>query len=174
MSEQAQNPIDPTTDEVPIDSALFRTVLGHFPTGVTVVTAGGTDRPIGVAIGSFASISLDPPLVGFFLGTGSVSGELIEETGHFCVNVLCHDQQELCGVMASRSDTKFEGVDWEPAPHTGAPILPDVHAVIDCTLEKVVEAGDHNLIIGRVRHLEVLRDAPPMVFYKGSYGSFGG
>jgi flavin reductase (DIM6/NTAB) family NADH-FMN oxidoreductase RutF len=175
MSEEAQSPSEPTTlDEIPIDSALFRTVLGHFPTGVTVVTAAGADRPIGVAIGSFASISLDPPLVGFFLGTGSGSWRPMEETGHFCVNVLCQDQQELCGIMASKSDTKFDGIDWHPAPHTGAPILPDVHAVIDCTLEQVVEVGDHNLIIGRVRHLEARRDVPPMVFYKGSYGSFAG
>ena len=175
MPEEAQNPIDPAAlEEVPIDSALFRSVLGHFPTGVTVVTSAGSERPVGVAIGSFASISLDPPLVGFFLGTGSGSWQPMEESGHFCVNVLAHDQTDLCGVMASKSDTKFEGVEWVPAPHTGAPMLPGVHAVIDCTLEKVIEIGDHNLIVGRVRHLEVRRDASPMVFYKGSYGSFGG
>jgi flavin reductase (DIM6/NTAB) family NADH-FMN oxidoreductase RutF len=173
--EDAPKQMDPTDlEEVPIDSALFRTVLGHFPTGVTVVTAAGAGRPVGVAIGSFVSISLDPPLVGFFLGTGSGSWQPMEESGHFCVNVLSQDQQELCGIMASGSEAKFEGLEWVPAPHTGAPILPDVHAVIDCTLEKVVEIGDHNLIVGRVRHLEVRRDAAPMVFYKGSYGSFDG
>ncbi len=160
-------------DHPTIDPADFRTVLGHFPTGVTVVTAAGADRPVGVAIGSFASISLDPPLVGFFLGTGSGSWTPMEEAGHFCVNVLCHDQQELCGVMASRSDDKFDGVDWEPAG-TGAPILPDVHAIIDCAIDQVVELGDHYLVVGRVQSLETRRDAPPMVFYKGQYGSFGG
>jgi hypothetical protein len=73
-------------DENPqIDSGLFRNVLGHFPTGVTVVTATGADRPIGVAIGSFVSISLEPPLVGFFLGTQSGSWPPMEEAGHFCV-----------------------------------------------------------------------------------------
>lgn len=160
-------------DHPTIDPALFRTVLGHFPTGVTVVTAAGKDRPVGVAIGSFASISLDPPLVGFFVGTNSGSWKAMEEVGHFCVNVLSHDQLELCGVMASRSDDKFDGVEWV-ASVTGAPILPEVHAVIDCKLEKVVELGDHYLVVGRVQHLEVHRDAPPMVFYKGQYGSFGG
>ena len=137
------------------------------------MTAAGEDRPVGVAIGSFASISLDPPLVGFFLGTGSGSWAPMQEAGHFCVNVLCADQQELCGVMASRSDDKFDGVDWEPAG-TGAPILPDVHAIIDCTIDQVIELGDHNLVVGRVQSLEPRRDAPPMVFYKGQYGSFGG
>jgi len=155
-----------------IDSGDFRNVLGHFPTGVTVVTAAGADRPIGVAIGSFASISLDPPLVGFFLGTSSGSWAPMEAAGHFCVNVLCHDQMELCGTMASKADDKFEGVDWRAAG-TGAPILPDVHAIIDCTIDQVIELGDHNLVVGRVQHLETLRDAPPMVFYKGQYGSFG-
>ncbi|MEM8924528.1 MAG: flavin reductase family protein [Actinomycetota bacterium] len=161
---------DPT-----IDPGDFRNVLGAFPTGVTVVTANGAERPIGVAIGSFASISLDPPLVGFFLGTGSGSWPPMEAAGHFCVNVLRADQQELCGVMASRSDDKFDGVDVRPAPWSGAPVLPGVNAMIDCRLEQVVPAGDHNLIMGRVMHLEAPDEgeAGPMVFYRGGYGTFG-
>ena len=164
-------PLDP-----PIDPGDFRTVLGHFPTGVTVVTSAGqpgANRPVGIAIGSFASISLDPPLVGFFLGNQSGSWPAMEASGHFCVNVLGSDQQELCGLMASRSETKFDGFDYETAG-SGAPILPDVHAVIDCSIQQVVEAGDHNLIVGRVQHLAVYRDTDPMVFYKGQYGSFSG
>ncbi len=160
------------SEDPPIDAGDFRTVLGHFPTGVTVVTSAGTDRPIGVAIGSFASISLDPPLVGFFLGTRSGSWPPMEASGYFCVNVLCQDQLELCGLMASKADDKFDGVETEAAPGSGAPILPDVHAVIDCRIHQVVPAGDHNLIIGRVLSLESRRDAPPMVFYKGQYGTF--
>lgn len=161
---------DPT-----IDSGDFRNVLGHFPTGVTVVTANGAERPVGVAIGSFVSISLDPPLVGFFLGTESGSWPPIEESGYFCVNVLTSDQQELCGVMASRSDTKFDGVDTTAAPHSGAPILPDVHAALDCRIEQVVQTGDHNLIIGRVLSLATHNtETGPMVFYKGQYGSYSG
>ncbi|MDH3293457.1 MAG: flavin reductase family protein [Acidimicrobiia bacterium] len=159
-----------------IDSGDFRHVLGHFPTGVTVVTSAGepgSGCPAGVAIGSFASISLDPPLVGFFLGTSSGSWPAIEASGHFCVNVLCDDQQELCGLMASRSEDKFEGLDYETSG-TGAPILPGVHAVIDCLIDGVVPAGDHNLIVGRVQSLSTRRDHPPMVFYKGQYGSFAG
>lgn len=161
------------TDPV-IDSGDFRQVLGNFPTGVTVVTANGADRPVGVAIGSFASISLEPPLVGFFLGTQSGSWGPMEEAGHFCVNVLRADQQELCGVMASRADDKFDGVDTTPAPWSGAPVLPGVQAVIDCRLDQVVELGDHNLIVGRVMHLGLGEDgdAGPMVFFKGGYGTF--
>ena len=162
------------SNEPTIDSGDYRQVLGHFPTGVTVVTADGNDRPVGVAIGSFASISLDPPLVGFFLGTESGSWPPIEESGHFCVNVLSADQQELCGVMASKSDTKFDGVATTPAPGSGAPVLPGIQAMIDCRIHEVIKTGDHNLIIGRVLSLGVVDgDAGPMVFYKGQYGSFG-
>lgn len=167
--------VDSSNDPV-IDSGDFRQVLGHFPTGVTVVTANGAERPIGVAIGSFASISLDPPLVGFFLGTESGSWPPMEAAGHFCVNILRSDQQELCGVMASKSDDKFAGVETTPAPVTGAPVLPGVLGAIDCRIDEVVRTGDHNLIIGRVLHLAVSEegDTGPMVFYKGQYGSYAG
>ncbi len=161
------------SEDPQIDPADYRNVLGQFPTGVTVVTSLDGEQPKGVAIGSFASISIDPPLVGFFLGTGSTSGPAIQEAGGFCVNVLALDQMELCGVMASRSDDKFVGVEWTPAPGTGAPILPGSNAVIDCTLDQVVELGDHILIVGRVVHLEVVGEADPMVFFKGQYGTFG-
>ena len=167
-----------SSEEHPVvDSVDFRRVLAFFPTGVTVVTSAGVpgaDRPVGVAIGSFASISLDPPLVGFFLGTSSATWAGIEASGHFCVNVLCHDQLELCGLMASKVDDKFAGMEYETTGVTGGPILPDVHAVIDCRIHNVVELGDHYLIVGRVQSLETRRDEPPMVFYKGQYGSFAG
>lgn len=162
------------SEEPVIEASEFRRVLGHFPTGVTVVTANTDDGPVGVAIGSFASISLDPPLVGFFLGTSSSSGAAIEAAGHFCVNILASDQLELCGTMASKADDKFSGIPWTPAPGTGAPVLPGIHAVIDCDLDSVVETGDHNLIVGRVLHLDTIEGAAaPMVFYKGQYGTFG-
>ena len=155
-----------------IDGAEFRRVLGHFPTGVTIVTANGDDGPLGVAIGSFCSISLDPPLVGFFIGLSSTSWGPIRETGSFCVNILCHDQLQLAGVMASKSDDKFSGLLWDPAPVSGSPVLPEVHGYIDCRLDQVVPAGDHELVIGRVLHLETRRDDPPLIFYRGQYGSF--
>lgn len=163
-----------SSDGPPIDSGDFRRVLGLFPTGVTVVTANGQDRPVGVAIGSFVSISLDPPLVGFFLGTDSGSWPAIEAAGHFCVNILRSDQQELCGVMASKADDKFVGVDTTPAPVSGAPVLPNIHGAIDCRIVDVVPTGDHNLIIGRVLHMASAEDGVtgPMVFYKGQYGSY--
>lgn len=147
--------------------------MGHFPTGVTVVTALSAGAPLGVAIGSFASISMDPPLVGFFLGTGSGSGQGISDAGSFCVNILAHDQLSLCGAMASKADDKFSGWPWTPATGTGSPTFEGVHAFIDCELHDVVGAGDHDLFIGRVLAMDTVDATPPMVFYKGQYGTFG-
>lgn len=172
MSDQQALNGDDGSEFPVIDPADFRATLGHFPTGVTVVTANGPDGPVGVAIGSFASISLDPPLVGFFLGTNSSTWPAIEASGHFCVNVLADDQQELCGLMASKAVDKFHSVEIELAQGTGAPVLPDVHAIIDCRIVRIVELGDHQLIVGRVIALEPRRDSAPMVFYKGKYGTF--
>ncbi len=160
------------SEEPAIEAADYRRVLGQFPTGVTVVTSLVGDKPRGVAIGSFASISIEPPLVGFFLGSDSSSGPAIEEAGHFCVNILALDQKDLCGVMASRAEDKFVGVDWTPAAGTGAPVLPGNNAIIDCRFDRIVELGDHNLIVGRVVHLEVVGESDPMVFFKGQYGTF--
>ena len=88
------------TDDPIIDGGDFRRVLGHFPTGVTVVTAKSSQGPVGMAIGSFASISLDPPLVGFFATTDSGSATAIKAAGHYCVSILGSSQLELCGTMA--------------------------------------------------------------------------
>ena len=163
-----------TSDGPEIDPGDFRHVLGHFPTGVTVVTTAGepgAGRPGGVTIGSFTSISLDPPLVGFYIGTDAGTRAAVEAAGHFCVNILADDQQQLSNRMASKADDKFEGLDYALS-ETGSPVLPDVLGVIDCRVHEVVEAGDHDLIIGRVLSLSVLREASPLLFFKGQYGSF--
>lgn len=158
-----------------IESDRFRQVLGHFPTGVTVVTAAPPDAaPTGMAIGSFTSVSLDPPLVGFLPGRTSASWEAMRPAGSFCVNICAADQLELVGVFASKLEDKFAGIAWEAAP-SGSPILPGCVGWIDCRTEAVHEAGDHDFVVGRVLDLHV-GDEPgdPMVFFRGQYGTFGG
>ena len=94
------------------DSAQFRAVLGHVPTSVVVVTGlDGEGKAFGITIGSFASVSLDPPLVGFFPGTRSQSWAAIRESGRFCVNVLGSHQEELCWRFAKEGDDKFAGIE---------------------------------------------------------------
>lgn len=156
-----------------IDTARFRQVLGHFPTGVTVVTATGSDgRPAGLAVGSFFSVSLDPPLVAFCASKSSSSYPKIETVGHFAVNVLAEDQEELCRAFAASEGDKFSGVGHRPSPGTGSPILADVLAWIDCEIEAVHEAGDHWIVVGRVHDLEVVHEGGPLIFFRGGYGRF--
>ena len=159
-----------------IDPRHFRNVLGHFPTGVTVVTGlDAAGAPHGITIGSFVSVSLDPPLVGFFPGIASKSWQAIAESGSFCVNILGAGQDDLCWKFAKEpaagETSKFAGVNWTPSS-TGSPILPGIIGSIDCKVEAVHETGDHLFVIGRVHdmsHTEDVSDA--MVFFRGKVAS---
>ena len=156
-----------------IEPGAFRHVLGHFPTGVTVVTGIKDGRPAGLAIGSFFSVSLDPPLVGFCVGKNSGSWGPIDESGAFCVNIMTEKQGQLTGMMASKAEDKFADVDWTPAG-TGSPRLPGCIGFIDCTIESRLDGGDHLIIIGRVQGLDVESEDGPLLFFKGGYGGFAG
>lgn len=155
-----------------IDPNRFRQVLGHFPTGVTIVTGLGADgRPGGLTIGSFTSVSLDPPLVGFLPGFSSKSWPEIAASGSFCVNILGPDQADLCWRFAKESEGRYDGLAWVPAP-SGSPILPGVVGWIDCSVEHVYEMGDHWFVLGRVEELHhepEVGDA--MVFFRGKVAS---
>lgn len=156
---------------VEIDPQRFRRVLGQFPTGVTVVAASADGRPVGLAIGSFFSISLDPPLVGFCVATTSGTWPLIEAAGAFGVSVLAEDQHETSNQFAGRSEDKFAGVHWDPSPVTGSPVIRGAVAHLDCRLEAVHPGGDHVIVVGRVLELDVVRDdIGALVFFRGGYG----
>ncbi len=145
-------------------------MLGHFTTGVTVVTADHPDGPAGLAIGSFFSVSLDPPLVGFCPAKTSSSWPRIRDTGTFCVNVLAEDQEELCRTFAGKEPDKFKGVGWRPSAR-GAPRLTDVLAWIECDIEAIHDAGDHEIVVAAVRELAVEREVGPLVFFRGGYAN---
>lgn len=154
------------------DPATFRHVLGHYPTGVCVVTSREADgRTVGMAVGSFTSVSLDPPLVGFLPDGSSRTWPRIERAGRFCINILAHDQLDLCRAFAARGDDKFAGIAWRPSP-AGLPILDGVVAWIDCDLHAVHPAGDHMFVMGLVRALEVEHPRSPLLFVQGGYGAF--
>ncbi|MCU1352268.1 MAG: putative monooxygenase [Acidimicrobiales bacterium] len=152
------------------DSARFRQVLGHFATGVSVITAMDGDAPVGLAIGSFFSISLDPPLVGFCAAKTSSTWPRIRSAGTFTVNILGEDQEDVCRVFASKELDKFNGIGWSPSP-SGAPKLHGALATIDCTIDVVHEAGDHEIVVGAVRDLDVAREGGPLVFFRGGYAN---
>jgi 3-hydroxy-9,10-secoandrosta-1,3,5(10)-triene-9,17-dione monooxygenase reductase component len=147
----------------------FRTVLGRLPTGVVVVAGGDPERPSALVVGSFMSVSLVPPLVAVCVAKTSTSWPAIEAGGQFCANVLGEEQEELARRFARSGGDKFAGVDWSPAPATGAPLLNGVAAWIDCRIYERYEAGDHWLVLGEVLELSGLRDGGALVFHSGSF-----
>ena len=155
-----------------IDPAIFRHVLGHYPTGVAVITAVEADGALaGMAVGSFTSVSLDPPLVGFLPEMKSTSWPQIERAGRFCVNILAHGQEPLCRSFAMKGGNKFADIAWRPSP-AGLPVLDGVVAWIECDLDAVYPAGDHYFVTGLVRTMEVEHPASPLLFLQGGYGGF--
>ncbi|MGI5353121.1 flavin reductase family protein [Streptomyces sp. CA-250714] len=163
-------------ERAPVDPAHFRRVLGGFASGVTVVTAPaaeGEPGPAGFACQSFASLSLEPPLISFMVGRTSTSWPRIARAGVFCVNVLTADQGELCRAFAVSGADKFAGVSYSPAPVTGSPLLEGVAAWIDCEIHAVHTGGDHLIVVGRVRALDAVEGDPePLVFHRGRLGTF--
>jgi 3-hydroxy-9,10-secoandrosta-1,3,5(10)-triene-9,17-dione monooxygenase reductase component len=151
-----------------VEPLRFRQVLGHFCTGVTVVTAVDDGEPVGFACQAFAALSLDPPLVLFCPSRDSASWHHIERAGHFCVNVLAEDQREVSRVFGTRGPAKFADVTWRPTP-AGAPILDGALTWAGCRIEAVTPAGDHCVVIGYVTELGECRDVRPLLFYKGRY-----
>lgn len=153
------------------DPARFRQVLGHFASGVVVITAMTTEGPVGFTCASFSSLSLSPPLVLFCPRQGSWAWSKIREAEKFCINILHADQGDLCRTFASPSPDKFASLNCTPAG-SGAPRLPDVLGWIDCALEDVVAGGDHDIAIGRVLDLGVASAREPLLYYRGDFGGF--
>ncbi|TNM44097.1 flavin reductase family protein [Nocardioides albidus] len=153
--------LEPTPDGM-------RRAMGAFPSGVTVVTAVHDDEPVGFTCQSFASLSLDPPLVLFCATSEGRAWARIREAEAFCVNVLAEDQVEMCQRFGSRTGLRFAGLDWATSPY-GAPSLPGAVLRVHATLETVHAAGDHDIAIGRVQGLE-LSTAAPLVFHRGRFG----
>ncbi|MFE0101644.1 flavin reductase family protein [Streptomyces sp. NPDC059009] len=162
-------------ERAPLDPGEFRRVLGNFATGVTVITAPATDGaqgPAGFACQSFASLSLDPPLVSFMVARTSTTWPRIARAGVFCVNVLGDGQGELCRGFAVSGADKFAGVEHSPSPVSGSPRLTGAPAWIDCTIHAVHTGGDHLIVVGRVDALGAEESGSPLLFHKGKFGRF--
>lgn len=155
----------PTPDEM-------RRAMGRFASGVTVVTGLDEDGPAGFACQSFASVSLEPPLILFCADHRGRTWPRLRETGWFTVNVLGAEQTDLCSRFGSSRGLKFDGLDWELS-RWGTPSLPGVLMRVHASVEDVHVAGDHDVVIGRVAELECLGDENPMVFYRGGFGLDG-
>lgn len=151
---------------------LYREVLGHYPTGVSAITALLPDGTVSaMVVGTFTSVSIDPPLVAFLPRTESSSFAEMRQATRFVVNILSRDQEDLCRRLARSDPDKMAAESWHLSAR-GLPILDSVVAAIECELESIAEAGDHYIVIGRVIHLETLNPTIPLLFFRGGYGGF--
>jgi len=157
--------------EGPAGEALFKDVMGRFATGVTVVTALEEGVPVGFTCQSFVSLSLAPPLVALAPAKSSTSWPRMVTAGAFCVNVLGEEQRAIGETFAVSGGDKFADAAWASG-RTGAPVLEGAVAWVECRLELVHDAGDHELVVGRVVDLGA-RDAAPLLFYRGRYARIG-
>jgi flavin reductase (DIM6/NTAB) family NADH-FMN oxidoreductase RutF len=150
------------------DARHLRNALGRFPTGVTVVTTRtAAGKPEGLTANSFAALSLEPPLVLWSIGRGSLSIAGFAASGHFAINVLRAEQTALSHRFATRREHKFDGVPFVDGLG-GCPLLDGVLATFEGTIESVGEGGDHLLFIGRV-HRVAYGDGEPLIFSAGKY-----
>lgn len=150
------------------DRRALRDAFGTFMTGVTVVTTtDGAGHPLGFTANSFASVSLDPPLLLVQIARNSVNYVKFTTAPHFAVNILAEGQKDISTTFARPVADRFAGIDWQPGPE-GSPILAGVAAWFDCTLFQVVEAGDHAILIGHVAAFHATT-APGLGYYRGTY-----
>jgi flavin reductase (DIM6/NTAB) family NADH-FMN oxidoreductase RutF len=163
----------PQVPEPVVDPHLLREVLGHFASGVTVVTANTGEGPLGFTCQSFSSLSLEPPLVAFAPGRSSRTWPRLREIGRFCVNVLAEGQDALSQNFARSGADKFAGVPWTPSPY-GSPVLEGVVAWIDAELWAEYDGGDHTIVAAKVLDLGADPGRRPLLYHRGSYGLLDG
>ena len=161
---QNRIPQDSTSDE-------FRTVVGHFLSGVTVITVDHGGRRYGTTASAFTSLSLDPPMVLICLNETSETGAAVLAAGHFAVNVLAHDQEELAIRFGRKGDDKFAGL--PPIPGPGDPLLPGVLATLECDVAEHTVGGTHRVFLAAVRRAHAAPGAP-LGYYRGRFGRLEG
>jgi flavin reductase (DIM6/NTAB) family NADH-FMN oxidoreductase RutF len=177
MTDAPKHPIHPdpanelASNQSPIDARDFRNALGTYATGVTVITAMAADgKPYGLTCNSFASVSLNPPLVLWSLVIFSQAMGIFQNASHFTVNVLGASQQALANKFATSSEDKFAGVEWTPGLGN-APVLADSVANFQCRAADRYYGGDHVIFLGAVEAYAYNRQEP-LLFHRSGYGRF--
>ncbi|MEM9580664.1 MAG: flavin reductase family protein [Pseudomonadota bacterium] len=156
---------EPSSD----NARAFRDALGRFATGVTVITCDSDIGPLGITANSFASVSLDPPLVLWSPAKASKRFEAFAAAKHFAVHVMCAEQDGICRGFA-RDGSAFDGYDWHLSAK-GVPLIAHCLSRFECTQEAVHDAGDHAIVVGRVTRVST-RAGRPLMFFGGKYGGF--
>ncbi len=156
-----------------IGSDTFRRVMGHFVTGVTVVSAFDGEQPFGITVNALSSVSLDPPLVMVALDRRRFLTPIVRAAGRYAVNILSEDQQALsdcfAGAPVEPGRERFCGAAWH-AGRTGLPLVDGAIATLECTVVETFSAGDHDLFLGRVDDLTNEGEHPmPLLYYRRRY-----
>jgi len=151
-----------------ITDKQFKTAMGQFITGVTIVSCIKQDgNPYGLTVNSFASVSLSPRLVLWSLIKGNSCASDFEQAQHFSIAFLAHEQTELCGRFSTEHEDRFKGVDWHTG-HTGAPVIAGALRVLECRSWQQYDGGDHIIHVGEVLHIhEHENDLQPMSYFSG-------
>jgi flavin reductase (DIM6/NTAB) family NADH-FMN oxidoreductase RutF len=154
-----------------VAASHFRAVMGHFATGVTVVTASGPRGPVGMTANAVSSLSLEPLLLLVCFDNGARTLRVVREHGRFGVNVLAAGQADLARLFASKAPEpeKFAGV--QHTVHDGIPVIEGTLAWVGCRLERLVPGGDHTIGIGAVTAAEIAGGGDPLMWYRGAYHS---
>ena len=149
----------------------FRNALGQFATGVTIVTCRSEAGPLGITANSFASVSLDPPLVLWSPARSSKRFAAFEAAEHYAIHIVEEGQVDVCGHFV-KNGTDFDGLAWHEGAH-GVPLLDGCLARFECTRHAIHDGGDHAIIVGQVT-AAAIGQGNPLLFAKGSYGRFTG
>ena len=161
----------PQLHTLPPDPATYRTVLGHFATGVALITAVDGEEPVGMACNSFTSVSLEPPLVLFCAATSSSTWPRIQRAGKWAANFLAEDGEETCRLFAQKGADRFAHVAYTIG-RSGSPVLDHALAFVDCETVAEHDAGDHIIVVGQVLELGYASEGKPLLFYRGGYGRY--
>ncbi|MDR8412860.1 flavin reductase family protein [Nonomuraea sp. 3-1Str] len=155
-----------------VDADGYRRALAVHAAGVVVITAQSDGIPVGLTATSFSSVSLDPPLVSFYVDRRSTTWPWLRSADHFAVNVLASDQAEVAARFASKGIDRFaEPTRWRPGP-LGAPLLQDVSAHLICLPHETSDVGDHVLVVGLVAEAYVHGTGRPLLYHQGRFGRF--
>ncbi len=151
------------------DAASLRTVLGHFATGVAIITAVDGEEPVGMACNSFTSVSLEPQLVLFCAAKASTTWPRIQTAKKWAANILCEEAEEVSRLFAQKGADRFARIAYTFG-RSGAPLLEAALAFVDCETIAEHDAGDHVIVVGQILELGYISEGKPLLFYRGGYG----
>ena len=166
--------MDTTTITNTITNEQFRSAMGSFAAGVTVVTTlDGDGTPHALTATAFSSLSAEPPLCLVCVDKQSRAHGPLTVGGKFAVNMLSEGQRDMSGHFASKAEDKFEGIEWTAGEATGCPLLPGVLATVECEIVDILAGGDHDIFIGRMLGVEV-HEGRPLLYWRGNYATVAG